>query len=133
MDYYGFADYVAHPKTVGEEIHPSPAIVGEQYGKIAGVVAVGLAIWIPVLTGSPERLLRIAYGAGPVFMDMETVWTDGVAAIGGTISGKSGDINGYPYTAGHVTKNYSPAYARSERTAANIGYCHSGEHLNPPF
>jgi hypothetical protein len=56
---------------------------------------------------------------------MEAVWTDGVAAISRAVRGEPRDINGYPYTAGHIPKSDHPPYIGSERSAANIGYCRS--------
>jgi hypothetical protein len=125
MDYYGLADYIAHLKPVGEETHPRPAIIGKEYGEITGMVAVGLVGWIPVFTGGRKGRLRVAHSAGPVFMNMKAVGTDGAAPIGGAIRGKSGNINGYPYTAGHIPKNDQPPYSGSERSAANFGHRHS--------
>jgi len=88
VDDHRFPDDIRNPEPVGEESHTGISAVGEKDGEIAGMIAMGLIIRIPVLSGSLKGICRVSRGAVPSFMDVEAVGSYlrpsfGCRAIGG--------------------------------------------------
>lgn len=80
MDDDRFPDDVSHLEPIREKAHAGVSIVGEQHGKIARVIAVGLIRRIPMFSRPLEWVLRIADFASGSIMYMEAMGPDWLPA-----------------------------------------------------
>src|SRR5690606_29063452 len=71
VDDDGQAGHVLGAETAGEEGHLSPPVVGEQDGKVACVVTVGLAVRVVVPSRRGEGLVGVAHLASPLLVEVE--------------------------------------------------------------
>jgi hypothetical protein len=93
MDQYGTADYLPHPKPVCEKAHFAQAVIGKEDGEIAGVVAVGLLIGVPVSSCGEEGVVWIANAAVSIHMHMKAMGADWISAgRGRLVGGESGHL-----------------------------------------
>lgn len=86
-------DDIGYFKFVGEETHPGIAVIGEEDGEVAGMVAVGLIFRIPMFARCLKRVGGVSNLAVPVFMNVKAMGTDWRSTIpGGLIGRKSKDF-----------------------------------------
>jgi flagellar motor switch protein FliG len=85
-----------HPQTIAlilAYLHPEQAVIGKEDGEIAGVVAVGLLIGVPVSSCGEEGVVWIANAAVSIHMHMKAMGADWISAgRGRLVGGESGHL-----------------------------------------
>lgn len=81
VDYHRLTYHIDRFKSICEKGHLGKAVVGKQHRKITGMVAMGLAIGIPMLSCRLEGVGRITYFTAAKPMDVKPVGPYRVVAI----------------------------------------------------
>jgi hypothetical protein len=98
-------------------------VVGEEDGKIAGMVAVGLTVWVPVPARGLKRIGGVADFTAAKLVNMKSVGTDGaVFTQGRLIRREPRDTGGDPSAAGSFIKIDLAPQIGSQRTALYHGH-----------
>jgi len=103
-------------------------MIGKQDGKIAGMIAMGLVVWVPVFPCSQEGVFWIAHATVAPYVQMEAVGADGVSAgWGGPITGKARHLNRDEGSSRDILKPGGSADLGITRTARDASYSEPGE------
>ncbi len=122
----GMTDDVGDSKTVRVKTHQSPAVVGKQHRKIAGVIAMGLVGGIPMFSGRLKRIRRIADRAYPIFMNVKAVGTDGwLIGFGRPELWQSRQIHRHEHAIGDVLEKNQAMNIGPQRTPLDFGDGHA--------
>lgn len=81
MDDHRFADDLLDAEFIGKKAHFSITVMGKKHRKIAGMVAMGLMMGIPMPSCPLEGIFRIPHMAISHLMEMKTMGANGWLAV----------------------------------------------------